>query len=58
MLMLTRKNNGEIFINQGEIRIKIISSKAGEVLLGIHAPRHIDILRKEHFLSKEQEGNR
>ena len=55
MLILSRKIGEEIFINQGEIRVKLIFSGNGEALLGVHAPRKIEIGRKENFLRKQQD---
>lgn len=55
MLMLFRKNGEEIFINEGQITVKVITSEKGEVLLGVRAPQHIGIDRKEIFLRKQQD---
>ncbi len=55
MLVLSRKNGEEIFINQGEIKVKLIFSDNGKALLGVHAPREIEIDRKEIFLRKQQD---
>ncbi len=55
MLILSRKIGEEIFINQGEIRIKLIFLDVEEALLGIHAPREIEIDRKAFFLRKQQD---
>ncbi len=57
MLVLNRKDGEEIFINQGEIQIKVIFTEMGHVALGIQAPPHIDIHRKEIFL-RNQEKNK
>jgi len=53
MLELSRKNGEEIFINNAQIIVKVIFAEDGKVLLGIHAPQHIDIDRKEIFLRKQ-----
>jgi carbon storage regulator len=53
--MLYRKKGEEIFINKGQIIIKVIASENGETLLGVHAPQHIEIDRKEIFLRKQQD---
>lgn len=55
MLILTRKNGEEILIDKGQIMVKVIFAKNGKALLGIHAPQHIDIDRKEILLSKQQD---
>ncbi|WP_026691425.1 carbon storage regulator CsrA [Alteribacter aurantiacus] len=48
MLVLTRKKNESIKIND-DVEVKIISIDGDQVKLGIEAPRHIDIHRKEIF---------
>lgn len=54
MLVLTRRENEEIFIGEGEGRITIrVLHQAGayasakKVRLGIDAPKHINIVRAE-----------
>lgn len=56
MLLLTRKHGEEIFIDKGQIMVKVIFAKNGKALLGIHAPQHIDIDRKEIFLRKQRDN--
>jgi len=53
MLILSRKNGEEIFIDNAQIIIKVIYARDGKALLGIHAPQHVDIDRKEIFLRKQ-----
>ncbi|MBI9014609.1 MAG: carbon storage regulator CsrA [Clostridiales bacterium] len=48
MLVLSRKKNESIIIN-GNIEVKIIESDDGKVRIGIEAPKHIEIHRKEVF---------
>ena len=48
MLILTRKLGERIKIGE-DIIITLISIKGGQVKLGIHAPKHIDIHREEIF---------
>ncbi len=48
MLILTRKLDEEIVLNS-EIRIKILSTKDGQVKIGIDAPDNVKILRGELF---------
>jgi carbon storage regulator len=55
MLVLSRKNGEEIFIDNAQIIVKVIFAKDGKALLGIHAPQNIDIDRKEIFLRKQQD---
>ncbi len=47
MLLLGRKTGEEIWINQGEIKVHIHQVQEGYVLVGIDAPKKIDIVRKE-----------
>ena len=56
MLILTRKNGEEILIDKGQIMVKVIFAQNGKALLGIHAPQHIAIDRKEIFLRKQQDN--
>jgi len=53
MLILTRRKNEEILINNGEIIVKILSVDRGNVMLGLQAPRGINILRKEVYLRQQ-----
>jgi len=46
MLVLSRKVGEEIIIN-GDVRVRVIATKAGSVRLGIEAPDHVRIDRKE-----------
>lgn len=56
MLVLTRKSNESIQIGD-EIEIKILSIQGDQVKLGIHAPKHIDVHRKEVYLSIQDSNN-
>ena len=47
MLILSRKQ-GESLCFSGEIEIEILEKKStGEVSIGIKAPKHVDVWRKE-----------
>lgn len=48
MLILTRKLNESLMIGDN-IEIKVIKIEDGKVRLGISAPKHIDIHRKEIY---------
>lgn len=48
MLVLTRKNGESIKIGD-DIEITIISAKNDKVKIGINAPEHFEIFRKEVF---------
>jgi len=55
MLVLTRRINESIVIN-GDIVVTVLEvGRNGQVRLGIEAPRHYQIYRKELWLEIEQE---
>lgn len=58
MLVLTRKQNESIIIGE-EIEVKITRINGNEVRVGISAPRHIPVYRKEigaFFKNNEKSG--
>ncbi|MBJ7894778.1 carbon storage regulator CsrA [Bacillus atrophaeus] len=57
MLVLSRKINEAIQIGE-DIEVKIIAVEGDQVKLGIDAPKHIDIHRKEIYLTIQEENNR
>lgn len=57
MLVLSRKLNQSIQIGD-DIEVKIISIEGDQVKIGIEAPKHIDIHRKEVYLSIQEENSR
>lgn len=57
MLVLTRKLNEVIKIGE-DIEVKIISIDGEQVKLGISAPKHIDIHRKEIYLAIQEENSK
>lgn len=56
LLVLSRKKN-ETLVIQDFIEVTVLSIEGETVRLGISAPKHIDIFRKEVYLSI-QEANR
>ncbi|WP_313639219.1 carbon storage regulator CsrA [Paenibacillus sp.] len=56
MLVLSRKK-GESIVIQDQIELTILSVDGDTVKVGISAPKHVDIFRKEVYLSI-QEANR
>jgi carbon storage regulator len=56
MLVLTRKLQEAIKIGE-DIELTVLSIDGDQVKLGISAPKHIEIHRKEVFLSIQQENN-
>ena len=57
MLVLTRKTGEAIKIGD-DIEISVISISGDQVKIGINAPKHIDIHRKEIYLSIQEENNK
>lgn len=56
MLVLTRRINESIVIN-GDIVVTVLEvGRNGQVRLGIEAPRHYQIYRRELWLEIEQEN--
>lgn len=47
MLVLTRKPDEALAINAGEIVITVLAVDGDRVKLGIAAPKHISVLRRE-----------
>lgn len=56
MLVLTRKLNEAIKIGD-DIEITVLSIDGEQVKLGINAPKHIDIHRKEIYIAIQEENN-
>ncbi|AMQ28919.1 TPA: carbon storage regulator [Legionella pneumophila] len=55
MLILIRRMGEAIYIDKGRIKVLLISEKEGLIKLGIDAPKHIDVERKEVFIQKAME---
>ncbi|THE12346.1 carbon storage regulator [Bacillus timonensis] len=56
MLVLTRKVNESIKIGD-EIEITILSVSGEQIKIGIDAPKHVEIHRKEVYLDIQNENN-
>lgn len=54
MLVLTRKSNQSIMIGD-EIEISVLAIMGEKVRIGIDAPRHVPVFRKEVYLEIQQE---
>lgn len=57
MLVLTRKVNEAIQIGD-DIEIKVLSVSGDQIKIGIVAPKHVEIHRKEIYLSIQEENNK
>lgn len=55
MLVLTRKENESIMIGDS-IEVKLLDVKEHQVKLGIDAPKHIAVHRKEVYLAIQAEN--
>lgn len=54
MLVLTRRVGEQIFIDKGQIQIKVLFVRNGNIALGIQAPSDVDVDREEiYYLKKE-----
>lgn len=56
MLVLTRRLNEAIQIGE-EVEIIVLAVQGDQVKLGINAPRHLEIHRKEIYLAIQRENN-
>ncbi|WP_027409288.1 carbon storage regulator CsrA [Anoxybacteroides tepidamans] len=56
MLVLTRRLNEAIQIGE-EIEITVLAIQGDQVKLGINAPKHVEIHRKEVYLAIQKENN-
>jgi carbon storage regulator len=57
MLILSRKHGESIQIGDG-IEIKVISIKGDQVKLGIEAPSHVEVFRKEIYDEIQKENKK
>lgn len=56
MLVLSRKKNQSIQIGD-DIEITIVAIEGEQVKIGINAPKHVDIHRKEVYLAIQEENS-
>ncbi|HEU5139254.1 MAG TPA: carbon storage regulator CsrA [Bacillales bacterium] len=57
MLILTRKSQQSIQIGD-DIELKVLEISGDQVKLGIHAPKNVEIHRKEIHLAIQEENNK
>jgi carbon storage regulator len=55
VLVLTRKSNQSIMIGD-DIEISVLSTTGDKIRIGIEAPRHVPVFRKEVYLEIQQNG--
>jgi carbon storage regulator len=55
LLVLTRKPNQSIMIGD-DIEITVLSAAGDKIRIGIQAPRHIPVFRKEVYLEIQEEN--
>ncbi len=55
MLVLTRKSNQSIMIGD-DIEVSVLAIMGEKVRIGIQAPRHVPVFRKEVYLEIQQES--
>ncbi|CDQ39005.1 MULTISPECIES: carbon storage regulator CsrA [Virgibacillus] len=56
MLVLSRKENEAIQIGD-KIEVKVLAIEGDQIKIGIHAPKSIDIYRKEIYLDIKDANN-
>jgi carbon storage regulator len=56
MLVLTRKSNQSIMIGD-EIEVSVLSVMGEKVRIGIQAPQHVPVFRKEIYLEIHREAD-
>lgn len=52
MLVLTRRVGEQILIDKGQIQIKVLYERNGVIAIGVQAPSHVDVDRKEIYMRK------
>jgi carbon storage regulator len=55
MLVLTRRPNESIMIGD-QVEVSVLSVSGDKVRIGIEAPRHVRVFRKEVYLQIQQEN--
>lgn len=54
MLVLSRKTNEALVLEDGAIRIVVLSIQGDQVKLGIEAPRSVPVMREEIYLAAHE----
>ncbi len=53
-MLIIRRRRGESITVGDEVEIEILETSPSQVKLGIRAPKHISVLRKEILITREQ----
>lgn len=53
-MLVIRRRAGESLLVGDNVEVEILEISGGQVKLGIRAPREVSILRKEVYLTREQ----
>ncbi len=53
-MLVIRRRSGESLLVGDNVEVEILEVSGGQVKLGIRAPRDVSILRKEVYLTREQ----
>ena len=53
-MLVIRRRSGESLLVGDTVEVEILEVSGGQVKLGIRAPRDVSILRKEVYLTREQ----
>jgi carbon storage regulator len=53
-MLVIRRRAGESFLINGDVEVEVLELGASQVKLGIVAPKNISILRKEVYLTRQQ----
>jgi carbon storage regulator len=53
-MLVIRRRAGESFLIDGDIEVEVLEISSSQVKLGIVAPRNISILRKEVYITRQQ----
>ncbi len=56
MMLFTRGIGEEILINQGDIKIKVITTINNKVVIGIQMPKQMQVDRKKTFQPMLKDG--
>ena len=54
MLVLSRKRNEQIVIDDGRIVVSVVEIHGDKVRLGVEAPKDVEVDRREVYESKQQ----